>query len=994
MNRKIYVLALTALLMLHTTSLPAGQDDQAGESKFLKNTRQLTYEGNRSGEGYFSPDGKLLVFQSEREPENPFFQMYILDLTTGDINRVSPGIGKTTCAYIRPGHDEVMFASTHLDPDAVKKQRQEYDLRASGKARRYAWDYDPYMDIFTTDLQGGHIRRLTTAYGYDAEGGYSPDGNKIVFSSIRQAYPIDKLSSKEQELVKIDPSYFAEIYIMNADGSKQTRLTNNPGYDGGSFFTPDGQRIVWRHFEPNGAVADVFTMRLDGTDVRRITDFKAMSWAPYFHPTGEYLIFASNKLGFANFELYLTDKLGTRQPVRVTFTDGFDGLPVFSPDGEQLCWTSQRTDDKKSQLFIANWNHEAALAAIAAAPLRDSGAGSEVRPAPESESATADEGSSASQPAVADGLAADIRVEDLKSEAAFLASDALEGRFTGSAGAAKAAQYIASVLEGFGLQPQGDNDSYFQEFTYTAGTKLIAGSNRFDIQSGSDKETFTVNEDFRPLAFSESSEVEGEVVFAGYGLSVSGKPGEGADSYGSVDVKDKIVLVLRYVPEQVDVKRRQQLNQYAGLRYKALIAREHGAKALLVVSGPNSPKAGELIRLSYDRSGASSGIVAASVSGKVAEQLLAAAGKDLKEVQSQLDVENPHFEGAFAIPGVKVRLAVGVERIRKADHNVVARLPARDPSATETILVGAHYDHLGFGHVNSLAGNSEEGQIHNGADDNASGTSVVLELAAYLAEQRQKAPERFTRNIVFALWSGEELGILGSSSFAEHPSINLDDVVAYLNFDMVGRLNDNKLILQGIGSSSQWKKIIERRNVVAGFNLTLQEDPYQPTDVTAFYPKGIPVLSFFTGAHEDYHRPSDDVEKLNYEGMARIAKFANLIIRDLMRPDKRMDYVKVARTKSKAGNRESMRAYLGTIPDYVAEGNAGVKISGVSGGGPAEKAGLQGGDVIIELAGQKITNIYDYTYAIDALKIGEPTKVVVLRDGKKLALTVTPAVRE
>ena len=185
---------------------------------------------------------------------------------------------------------------------------------------------------------------------------------------MRDAYPTNKLSAAEQKHLETDPAYFGEIYIMNADGSGQRRLTRTPGYDGGPFFSPDGNRIIWRRFDENGMMADIYTMKLDGSDVRRLTDFGCMSWAPYFHPSGKYVIFTANKLGFSNFELYLVDGQGEHEPVRVTYTDGFDGLPVFSPDGKQLCWTSGRTPDGKSQLFLADWNHQAALAAVSAAP--------------------------------------------------------------------------------------------------------------------------------------------------------------------------------------------------------------------------------------------------------------------------------------------------------------------------------------------------------------------------------------------------------------------------------------------------------------------------------------------------------------------------------------------------------------------------------------------------------------------------------------------------
>ncbi len=345
--------------------------DASKERDFLSRVRRLTVEGRRSGEGYWSPDGKRLVFQSEREPGNPFYQIYVLDLTTGDAKRVSPGQGKTTCAFFRPGSDEILFSSTHHDPRSKQLQDEENEFRASGKERRYSWDYDTEMDIYAYSEKTGSARRLTTAKGYDAEASYSPDGQWIAFSSMRDVYN-RPLNDAEKKQLATDPSYFAEIYIMKADGSDQRKLTTTPGYDGGPFFNHDGSRIVWRRFDENGLIANIWTMKPDGSDQKQITDFGSMSWAPYEHPSGEYIIFASNKLGFENFELFMVDAAGTKEPVRVTYSDGFDGLPVPSPDGKQLAWTSSRSGGSAGQLFLAQWNHEKALEAIRSAPPRQS----------------------------------------------------------------------------------------------------------------------------------------------------------------------------------------------------------------------------------------------------------------------------------------------------------------------------------------------------------------------------------------------------------------------------------------------------------------------------------------------------------------------------------------------------------------------------------------------------------------------------------------------
>ena len=960
------------------------------ESNYLSNTRQLTFEGKRSGEGYFSPEGQSLIFQSEREADNPFYQMYVLNLESGDTIRVSPGTGKTTCGFFQPGQDQLLFASTHLDPNARDKQKAEFDFRATGKERRYSWDYDAEMDIFVGKRDGSNLRRLTSAPGYDAEGAFSPDGTKIVFCSLRDAYPTNKLSAADLKRLETDPAYFGEIYIMNADGSAPRRLTTTPGYDGGPFFSPDGQRIVWRHFDTNGAIADVFTMKLDGSDVRRITDFGCMSWAPMFHPSGEYIIFTANKLGFANFELFVVDAAGQHEPARITYTDGFDGLPSFSPDGKRLTWTSARGSDGKSQIYLGDWNHNASMQALVASKPR-----SALAPGHSHETV------------VRAATNAPVAIRRLRNDVTYLASPKLEGRMTGSTGALEAAEFIVDRFKAAGVRPFGDQGTYFADFEFNAGVRVLTNGNRltFRTQANADARSFTIEKDFRPLAFTSNGTVSGEIVFVGYGLAVPGKAKDGYDSYAGLNVSNKIILALRYVPEDVDPKRRQELNRYAGLRYKAMLARERGAKAILFVTGPNSPNAGDLAALSSDATGGSSGIIAASITTNVSAALFASVGKDLKSLQADLDKENPHAEGSVVFSNVTVSLTVGVEHIRKSDRNVLGVIPP-PPGSQEYVLVGAHYDHLGFGENGAMQRAGEENQIHPGADDNASGTAAVLQLAREIAElnaptnpsDHDHAPfaapntRGLRRGIIFALWSGEELGLLGSANFVEHSRIPLTNIVACINFDMVGRLRDNKLMLQGISSSSMWKRAIEKRNVAAGFNLVLQDDPYLPTDVTSFYPRGIPVLSFFTGSHEDYHRPTDTADKVDFDGLERIVKFARGLILDTVNAPERLDYVRIASNDKSTGSRENLRAYLGTIPDYATEVQ-GVKISGVRAGSPAEKAGLKGGDVIVEFAGQKVANIYDYTYALDAVKIGQPIKIVVQREGKPVTIQATPEAR-
>jgi Tol biopolymer transport system component len=370
----LFLTVLTAHPSTYARGALSGVEGQSAvqpqERDFLSRVRRLTVEGRRAGEGYWSPDGQRLVFQSEREPGNPFYQIYALDFASGETTRISPGYGKTTCAFFRQGTDQILFASTHHDPRSKALQQEEIDFRASGKERRYSWDYDPEFEIYTYAEKSKTYTRLTNARGYDAEGSYSPDGQWIVFSSMRDAFN-RSLSPTEQKQLEVDPSYFGEIYIMRADGSGQKRLTHAVGYDGGPFFSTDGTKIIWRRFDEQGLIANVWTMKPDGSDERQITDFGAMSWAPYMHPSREYILFASNKLGFENFEIFMVDVEGRKEPVRITYSDGFDGLPVPSPDGRRLAWTSNRGGGREGQIFLADWNHEKALAALRAAPERN-----------------------------------------------------------------------------------------------------------------------------------------------------------------------------------------------------------------------------------------------------------------------------------------------------------------------------------------------------------------------------------------------------------------------------------------------------------------------------------------------------------------------------------------------------------------------------------------------------------------------------------------------
>jgi hypothetical protein len=576
-----------------------------------------------------------------------------------------------------------------------------------------------------------------------------------------------------------------------------------------------------------------------------------------------------------------------------------------------------------------------------------------------------------------------------------LASERFAGREAGSDGERLAAEYLAAQLARIGARPLPGRADMFATFEFTAGSR-DGGSEVNITRDGSDLLRGVVSgaASVRALSFSDDGDVTGEVVFAGYGIVVPEAQGFGYDSYAGLDVKDKIVVVLRYFPEDADQKTKSILARYSDLRYKAMAARQRGAKGMLVVTGPRSPNAGELVPMTFDTAIAGSGLPVASIDGAMTKVLFGGAPQPLVDVQQELDGGNPHVAG-FPLDRVSVTLKTRIVREKRTARNVVAYLPATSPVAPGSkpwIVLGAHYDHLGRGTGgNSLASREELGRPHVGADDNASGTAAVLAIADALA----MLPVR-QRHVLVALWSAEEIGLIGSNEFVKAAVAGsggpaVADIAAYLNFDMVGRMQDNKLAVQAAGTSPVWASILERANVAAGFDLAVQADPYQPTDVATFNQAGVPSLSFTTGAHTDYHKPSDTADKINYEDLDRVAGFATAITRRLMELEQAPQFTKVEQS-SQTPTRTGLRIFTGTVPDYATEVK-GLLLGGVIGGGPAEKAGLQKGDVIIEIAGQTIANIYDYTYALELLKVDQPVKVVYMRGNEKRETELTPTVR-
>ena len=560
-----------------------------------------------------------------------------------------------------------------------------------------------------------------------------------------------------------------------------------------------------------------------------------------------------------------------------------------------------------------------------------------------------------------------------------LADPKLEGRGIGTAGLDSAASFIADYMSRWGLRPGGENGTYFQSFEVTTG---VAVGEPSAITLGARR--WGVGVDFQPVGFSTNGVVRAAVVFAGYGITA---PGYEYDDYAGLDVRDKLVLVLTNEPGEMDSTSRfdgSVNTPYAELRTKAINAREHGALGMLVVNGPRF-HAGEPLRRPRSDGGGymTSGLIAAAIAEPVAEALLAPAGIGLGAAQATIEAhQHPH---SFALPE-SVTVTVTLRRTRATIRNVVGWIPGRD--TLRTLVVGAHYDHLGYGQEGSLAPDSH--LPHLGADDNASGVAAMLGVArAQAVNARMGSPPR--HNLVFCAFTAEEIGLVGSGHFVEDPPRPLESVEAMLNMDMVGRLRENKLMVMGVGTATELPGLVERVNESGAGHFTLRTsgDGYGPSDHSSFYKMHIPVLFLFTGAHVDYHKPSDTWDKINGEGLARVAGYANALIDSLdARPRVHFLQAKSDSSTGRIAGGGGYGAYLGTIPDYM-QTEGGVLLSGVRAGGPAEQAGLKGGDVIIGFDGVHIDNIYDYTFALRSRRPGQSVRIQVKRGERTLDLTAT-----
>ncbi|HET6337593.1 MAG TPA: M20/M25/M40 family metallo-hydrolase [Polyangiales bacterium] len=963
------------------------------EETHFTSLQRLT-DGGENAEAYWSFDGQRASMQ-RRSGDALCDRIYTLSLfqngqpvANPQPVQVSSGKGATTCSYFFPEGQDLLYASTHLGGDACPPRPD--------MSQGYVWAlYDSY-DIFKAKADGSGVQRLTETPGYDAEGTVCGRDGSIIFTSVRDG--------------DID------LYRMNRDGSNVQRLTSEPGYDGGAFFNADCSKIVWRASRPKpgkeldefksllsrGLVRptklELFVANADGSDPRQVTYLDAATFAPFWFPNRDRIIFASNygDPKGREFEIWAINLDGT-QLERITNSPGFDGFPMFSPDGKWLLFSSNRGNPPESHdtnVFLSAWNDHPPQNLVAGAPER---------------------------------IATDV---------AWLADPAREGRGVGTQGLAASGEWLESRVKALGLEPLGDAGTYRSAFQVATAVKRGAAT-KLRV-AGKD----LAAEQFTPLGWSAQGKASGVAILAGHGLQDSQL---GLDDFKGLDVRGKIVVARRFVPDSDKLTSAESQRRAGDLRKKAFVARSLGAKALVVVDWPAPPKKAAAAPAKGPAAAASptgpgtapppSAAAAAAQTPSGTAQLPstgapapaapspagapAAAGgsphatgadphaamsggssPDALPTEAPLPELRTEGSGDAGIPvlvttraalepvwkkltskqAVPVELEVALEVERAPAFNVVGRIPAKNKTSQASVIIGAHYDHLGYGGPDSLA--PDKHVPHLGADDNGSGTATLLEIARNLTEQR----DQLSHDVIIAFFSGEESGVLGSSALVASKPAWLGSAIAMLNLDMVGRLRGNTLQVLGSDSAREWPDIVSRVCETERVSCKVGGDGYGPSDHMPFYTAGLPVLHFFTGAHSDYHKPSDTAALLNDGGMAQVAK----IVSEVARTTQTLTFQKSA-TPQGRGDARSFNASLGTVPDYGGPppGTKGVLLSDVRPGGGAALAGMKRGDILIKLGKFDIGSVEDLMFVLMQAKPGETVTGVVLREGKPLSVETT-----
>ncbi len=942
--------------LFERSTLPTGYAPVAplpGEAHF-KALRQVTFGGNNA-EAYWSFSGRKLTLQhagAQAECDQIF--EVSADHPDRPPVRVSNGLGRTTCSYYLPNDGRILFSSTH---GAAPQCPKEPD-----RSKGYVWPLYPEYQLYSARPDGTDVVaiELGAPKAYNAEATVCRDG-KVVFTS-------DRDGDLELYTARID---------RHSQLSEIKRITFVPGYDGGAFFSADCKKLVWRASRPapgkdlneyqallkqhlvKPSRMEIWIGNADGSDSRQITDLGVASFAPFFTPDGNHILFASNPrdLKGRQFDIYRVKLDGTGL-TQVTFSNSFDSFPMFSPDGRWLAFSSNRNGrtPHETNVFVAEWNE-----------------------LPESRVSRDDEDPQNRFMATVQALAA----------------PEMEGRGVATKGHILAEDLVEEEFRKIGLEPffAGKPDASFrQSVEMLTGVEPDVEKTRLGPVAAP---AWKLGQDFMPTGFSKDGEFAGELVDAGYGLyvpmAVAGTK-VGIDDYAGLDVRGKVVLVRRKVPKNALTP--QQERTFGNLRYKAYIARERGAKAILF----------------FDADG---GEEWSAISGGDAE---GDAGVAAFFIRHELGTEISHAlkKGAFPVRG-------NAQLVRKSTRaSNVAGIIGTQCARDELVVVGAHLDHLGLGSKSSLDPKSGS-VVHPGADDNASGVAALIEIARILKKRNLKPGATRRSCYVLAAFTGEESGIVGSSRFAEYLKANGMQTKAMLNLDMVGRLEANRVLVFGTDTAEEWRELVDLNCGARGLTCPGGGDGYGPSDQMAFYLAGAPVLHFFTGPHADYHRSSDTPEKINATGGIQVARLvaeiaatvggraplrlrsqgpglanastANAHATPLNPADAEAFAKAQAFSRRGAGGgseRRGFGAYLGTIPDYSqmsgqyggagVPSTRGVKLSGTRLGSPAEKAGILPGDVLVSIDDHAIQNLEDMMAVLTTLQPGQEIDLEVKRN--------------
>lgn len=788
----------------------------------------------------------------------------------------------------------------------------------------YVWSLYKEYEIYRAKADGSGLRKLTDRVGYDAEATVCPIDGSIIFTSDRDGD--------------------LELYRMDSNGENVTRLTSTPGYDGGAFFSPDCSQIVWRASRHQGdSLADfqrlleqglvrpsqleLFVANADGSNARQVTYLGSAAFAPYFHPSGKRLLFSTN---YPNprgreFDIWAVNIDGSNLE-RITFSEGFDGFPMFSPDGTRLAFASNRNNAKEGEtnVFVARWVD-----------------------------APGNVAAEAKLETAADRFIGDVR---------WLADDVREGRGVATEGLVQAGDWLATRLAEIGAVGAADAQGGFKqpldvtiEVTRSADTALAIDGKAVDATA------------FVPLSQSAAGSARGATVFAGYGIVAKE---HGVDDYKGVNARGKIVVVRRFAPRRAPFDDKDAERRYSDLAYKAFEARKKGARGLIVVDVPEAAQAagtppGTAPETPADAPLPALAPVGAGDTGIPVVIVSRAAGAALVQGKHTAD------------------LRVGLAQKKRTVHNIVAKIPAGSAQKLGgALIIGAHYDHLGWGESGSLE--AGEKVIHNGADDNASGTAALLEVARQLASRSHE----LGRDVYLVAFTAEETGVIGSRYFTQNPppGLRMDQVVAMLNMDMVGRMRSNRVSVMGTKTATELEGVVAPLCQGLRVDCTLGGDGYGPSDHMPFYTAGVPVLFFFTGAHIDYHRGSDDAERINAAGGAKVAELVSQVAKALATRAERLSYQRAPMPEGR-GDTRATGGSLGTVPAYGEEGGKpGVLLADVRAGGAADQAGVRAGDRLVAIDDVEIRSVSDLMFVLRTATPGKKAVLTVVRGAKLLKL--------